>query len=114
MWEEVVRMEDKRQQSTQQWQWEDDEMLINAWLNILTDRRGIGICFVWSKNGEANYQRKVEVPKEPRSVRLEHTPHHQTQKHHWLKMLALTYPFVRKDRKRAKKKVKVTNFRRYW
>ncbi|MED6149374.1 hypothetical protein PIB30_061750, partial [Stylosanthes scabra] len=27
----------QRQRSTSLWQWEDDEMLISAWLNILTD-----------------------------------------------------------------------------
>ncbi|RYR31946.1 hypothetical protein Ahy_B01g056896 [Arachis hypogaea] len=30
-------IEDRRQDSIQHWHWKEDEMLISAWLNILTD-----------------------------------------------------------------------------
>ncbi|RYR03306.1 hypothetical protein Ahy_B06g082180 isoform B [Arachis hypogaea] len=68
--------------------------------------RGIEICFIWSKNGEANYLHRVEAQREPRLMQLEHTHHHQIQKHRWLTKPVWTLPFAHKDQRRAREKVR--------
>ncbi|XP_020989106.1 glutathione S-transferase T2-like [Arachis duranensis] len=66
--------------------------------------RGIGTCFGWSKNGEANYLHRVAAQREPRLVQLEHTHPHQTQKYRWLTNPVWTLPFAHKDQRRANEK----------
>ncbi|RYR78608.1 hypothetical protein Ahy_A01g003446 isoform B [Arachis hypogaea] len=68
--------------------------------------RGIGTCFGWSKNGEANYLHRVAAQREPRLVQLEHTHPHQTQKHRWLTNPVWTLPFAHKDQRRASEEVR--------
>ncbi|QHO38388.1 uncharacterized protein DS421_4g119930 [Arachis hypogaea] len=68
--------------------------------------RGIGICFVWSKNRETNYLHRAEAQREPKLVQLEHTHHHQIQKYRCVTKSVWTLPFTHKDQRRARERVR--------